>query len=154
VRLKGGKRRKYLMIVDTGVLIEYINEAGTYHEKVKKLIESYTPLYVTPITLSEVLYVSYRVYITAELSNANNYAKEFVEWLSTKLKVTEINHEIVIKAGEIKKKYGIALPDCYVIATADYLKDKALFKREKEIVQVLDEIRKEFGDIISFINEI
>jgi PIN domain. len=96
------------MIVDTGVLIEYINGAGTYHEKVKKLIESYTPLYVTPITLSEVLYVSYRVYITAGLSNANNYAKEFVEWLSAKLKFTEINHEIVIKAGEIKKKYGIA----------------------------------------------
>ncbi|MEM4138981.1 MAG: type II toxin-antitoxin system VapC family toxin, partial [Sulfolobaceae archaeon] len=55
---------------------------------------------------------------------------------------------------EIKKKYGIALPDCYVIATADYLKDKALFKKEKEIVQALDRIKKELGDIINFIDDI
>ncbi|WP_252896968.1 PIN domain-containing protein [Metallosphaera hakonensis] len=48
------------MIVDTGVLIEYINEAGKYHEKVRKLIESSSSLFVTPITLSEALYVSYR----------------------------------------------------------------------------------------------
>ena len=93
-------------------------------------------MFVTPITLSEVLYVSYRVYKAAGLSDANDYAREFVEWLLSKLKVTEVNHEIVVKAGEIKKKYGIALPDCYVIATADYLKDKALFKKEKEILQV------------------
>ena len=142
------------MIVDTGVLIEYINEAGKYHEKVRKLIESSATLFVTPITLSEVLYVSYRVYKAAGLNDANDYAKEFVEWLLSKLKVTEINHEIVIKAGEIKKKYGIALPDCYVLATADYLKDKALFKKEKEIVQALDRIKKELGDIINFIDDI
>ncbi|MEM0256677.1 MAG: PIN domain-containing protein, partial [Saccharolobus sp.] len=66
------------MIVDTGVLIEYINEAGKYHEKVRKLIESSTSLFVTPITLSEVLYVSYRVYREAGLNDANDYAKEFV----------------------------------------------------------------------------
>ena len=144
------------MIVDTGVLIEYINEAGKYHEKVRKLVESESndSLFVTPITLSEVLYVSYRVYKAAGLSDANNYAREFVEWLLSRLKVTEINHEIVMKAGEIKKKYGIALPDCYVIATADYLKDKALFKKEKEILQVLDRIREDLGDIITFIDEI
>ncbi|AWR98614.1 type II toxin-antitoxin system VapC family toxin [Metallosphaera hakonensis] len=72
------------MIVDTGVLIEYINEAGKYHEKVRKLIESSSSLFVTPITLSEALYVSYRVYREAGLNNANDYAKEFVEWLLSK----------------------------------------------------------------------
>ena len=144
------------MILDTGVLIEYINEAGKYHEKVRKLIESGSSdsLFVTPITLSEVLYVSYRVYKAAGLSNANDYAREFVEWLLSRLKVTEVNHEIVVKAGEIKKKYGIALPDCYVIATADHLKDKALFKKEKEILQVLDKIRDDLGDVVTFIDEI
>ena len=144
------------MIVDTGVLIEYINEAGKYHEKVRKLIESGSSdsLLVTPITLSEVLYVSYRVYKAAGLSEANDYAREFVEWLLSRLKVTEVNHEIVVKAGEIKKKYGIALLDCYVIATADYLKDKALFKKEKEILQVLDRIRNDLGDVVAFIDEI
>ncbi|MDT7902106.1 MAG: PIN domain-containing protein [Acidianus sp.] len=120
-----------MTVVDTGVLVEYINESGEYHDKVKKLLEENNTLYVTPITLSEVMYVSYRIYNASGLNDANKYARDFVEWLSYKLKVTEINKDITFDAGEIKKKYGLALSDCYVIATANYLRDKALFKKEK-----------------------
>ena len=150
---KEEKKKKFSAVIDTGVLVEYINEESENHEKVKKLIDSNNnSLYVTPISLSEVLYVSYRIYKAAGLNDANNRAKEFVEWLSFKLNVTDINQDVIMEAGEIKKKYGIALPDCYVIATAKYLKVKALFKREKEIIQ--DELRKDFGCIITFIDEI
>ncbi|QXJ32180.1 hypothetical protein J5U22_01739 [Saccharolobus shibatae] len=141
-------------MIDTGVLVEYINEESQYHEKVKELIDSDNSLYVTPISLSETLYVSYRVYKAAGLNDANNHAKEFIKWLSSKLNVTEINQDIVIEAGEIKKKYAIALPDCYVIATADYLKIKALFKKEKEITQIIDKLRKDLGNLVNFIDEI
>ncbi|BCU68850.1 PIN domain-containing protein [Stygiolobus caldivivus] len=152
---KGEKKKKFSAVIDTGVLIEYINEKSENHEKVKELIDSSdSTLYVTPISLSEVLYVSYRIYKVAGLNDANNRAKDFVKWLSFKLNVTDINQNIIIEAGEIKEKYGIALPDCYVIATANYLKVKALFKKEKEIVQIIDELRKDLGCIITFIDEI
>lgn len=143
-----------MTVVDTGVLVEYINESGEYHDKVKKLLEENNTLYVTPITLSEVMYVSYRIYKVSGLNDANKYARDFVEWLSYKLKVTEINKDITFDAGEIKKKYGIAFPDCYVIATANYLRDKALFKKEKEILQVVNKINKEYNNILIFIDEI
>jgi len=143
-----------LTVVDTGVLVEYINESGEYHDKVKKLLEENNTLYVTPITLSEVMYVSYRIYKASGLNDANKYARDFVGWISYKLKVTEINKDITFDAGEIKKKYGIALPDCYVIATANYLRDKALFKKEKEILQVVNKINKEYNNILIFIDEI
>ncbi|MQL56362.1 PIN domain-containing protein [Acidianus ambivalens] len=143
-----------MTVIDTGILVEYINESGEYHDKVKKLLEENNTLYVTPITLSEVMYVSYRIYKASGLKDANRYTREFVEWLSYKLKVTEINQDIIFEAWEIKKKYGISLPDCYVIATANYLKDKALFRKEKEILQAVNKINKEYGNILIFIDEI
>jgi predicted nucleic acid-binding protein len=77
---KGRKRKEFLTVVDTGVLVEYINESGEYHDKVKKLLEENNTLYVTPITLSEVIYVSYRIYKASGLNDANKYARDFVEW--------------------------------------------------------------------------
>lgn len=93
-----------MTVVDTGVLVEYINESGEYHDKVKKLLEENNTLYVTPITLSEVMYVSYRIYKASGLNDANKYARDFIEWLSYKLKVTEINKDITFDAGEIKRR--------------------------------------------------
>lgn len=152
---RGEKKKKFSAVIDTGVLVEYINEESEHHEKVKELIDSSdNSLFITPVSLSEVLYVSYRIYKAAGLNDANNHAKEFVKWLSFKLNVTDINQDIIIEAGEVKKKYGIALPDCYVIATANNLRVKALFKKEKEIIQIIDKLRKDFGYLVNFIDEI
>ena len=152
--LRGEKKKGFLAVVDTGVLAEYINESSINHEKVKVLLEGDNTLYITPITLSEVVYVSYRIYKASGLDNANLYAIDFVNWLLSEFEVIEINREIIIKAGEIKKRYGIALSDCYVVASADYLKVKALFKKEKEILQAMDKLRNEFNDLIIFIDEV
>ncbi len=141
-------------VVDTGVLVEYINESSPHHPKVRKLLEGNNSLYITPVTMSEVMYVGYRVYKAAGLSNANELARELFLWASLKLKVTDVNKDVALQAGEIKKKYGIALPDCYVIATANHLGVKALFKREKELIAVIDKIEKEFKEPIIFVDEI
>jgi hypothetical protein len=59
------------------------------------------------------------------------------------MKIVELNHEIAFRAGELKKILNIALTDCYVIATAEFFKSKALFlKPEKEMMKNIELIKK------------
>ena len=44
----------------------------------------------------------------------------------------EINGEIAINAGELKKKLHISLADCYVIAAAEALGGKPVFKKPEK----------------------
>ena len=53
--------------------------------------------------------------------------------------------ETVLEAGMAKLKYGIALTDCYVLASARVHGGKAVFrKREEEMLSVIKEIKKEY----------
>ena len=55
--------------------------------------------------------------------------------------MVDANEDLAIRAGELKKKLGIALTDCYVIAVAETVEATPLFRRiEKEMKPILTEL--------------
>ncbi|MCS7098164.1 MAG: PIN domain-containing protein [Candidatus Methanomethyliaceae archaeon] len=123
-------------VVDTSVLVEYILRGAPQRIKVEELFNSalkkQIELYITPTTISELLYVVSKIYEMANVAKANEEALNYVRWLMKRAKITEITADIAIKAGELKKKLKVALSDCYVIATAIDLQTKALFLRQEK----------------------
>jgi len=100
-------------------------------------------LYVSPITLSETLYIASRIYAAASLPNPNREALDYIYWLRSRAELVDIDEEIVLRAGELKKSLRIALPHCYVIATAERVEARPLFKKlEREMKPVREELRK------------
>jgi len=135
------------LVLDTSVIIEYIISRSMYRPRVAKLFRAASAgeieLYVSPITLSETLYIASKVYQAARVQDPNSEALDFVEWVKKRVKVVEINENIIFRAGELKKLLYIALPDCYVIATAKDIEAIPLFKTvEKEMEPVLKELRR------------
>lgn len=134
-------------MVDSGVLVEYLVAGSPYREAVERIIDAVLvralELYVTPVTISETVYIASRIYELAGVGEPNKEALNFVEWLTARVKVAKITPEIATRAGEIKKSFKIALPDCYVLATAIELNAKALFlKPEKEMLEKIEELKK------------
>lgn len=134
-------------VVDTGVLAEYIVRGSPHRGAIERMLEGVLAkvmeLYITPITISELIYVVFRIYELAGVEKPNEEALNLVEWLTARIKMAEITPEMAVEAGEIKKKLGISLSDCYVIAAAIKLKAKALFlKPEKEMLNKIEELRK------------
>lgn len=143
--MKEGSTRR--LVLDTSVIVEYIILRSMYRPKVVKLFDlalsGEVELYVNPVTLSELLYVASRIYSVAEIDNPNDEALAFIEWVKRRSKLADINEDIIIRAGELRKLLRVALPDCYVIATAEALKATPVFKIiEREMKPVLTELRK------------
>ncbi len=133
-------------MIDTSVLIDYINARSPYRAKAARLLEEAATgrlkLYVNTVTLSETLYVASRVYQAAGIADPNGRALDFVEWVKGRARVIDIDEDIALRAGELKKELGIALPDCYVIATAEAVGGTPLFRRlEREMEPVLESLR-------------
>jgi len=144
------------LVLDTSVLVEYILERSLYRPRVARLFEMASrgevELYVSTVSLSEVLYVASRIYSIAGVEDPNMEALAFVEWVKKRVLVVGVNEDIALRAGELKKQLRIALPDCYVIATAEAVDAVALFKTiEKEMSGVRDSM-KELN--VRFIDEI
>lgn len=132
-------------MVDTGVLAEYIVRSSPHRVAVERLLEGSSrgllDLYMTPITLSELFYVASRIYSAAGVEKSNEEALNFIGWLTKRIKVAEVDVETAFEAGELKKKFRISLPDCYVIAVAMKLQAKALFlKPEREMLSEIEEL--------------
>ena len=133
------------IVLDTSIVVEYVILRSRHRSKVIELFEKASRneviLYVTPVTLSEVLYVVSRIYRVAGVPDPNREALDFIEWLSSRVKTIEIGRDVAIRAGELKKKLRIALPDCYVIAVAEKLGATPLFKKvEEEMEPVISEL--------------
>ncbi len=133
------------LVLDTGVLVEYIVKRAPYRRLAAKLLEpgpGAAELYISPVTLSETLYVAYRIYASTGISDPLSEARRYLAWLRARVDLAEADEEIAWKAGELKGELGIALPDCYVIATAWKLGASPLFRKpEKEMEGVLDKLR-------------
>ena len=135
------------LVLDTSVLVEYIVERAPYRGLVERLFEEARSgrlkLYTSPVTLSETLYVASRIYAAASLPNPNREALDYVLWLEARAEVVVVDEEIALRAGELKKALRIALPDCYVIATAEKVGAKPLFKKlEREMEPVRNELKR------------
>ena len=143
--------RKYLeargLVLDTSVLVEYIVKRAPYRRLVERIFEdagSGVPrLYVSPITLSETLYIASRIYAAASLPDPNSAALDYIYWLRSRAELVNIDEEIMLRAGELKKRLRIAMPDCYVIATAERVGARPLFKKlEREMKPARNELKK------------
>ena len=144
------------IVLDTGVLVEYIVERAPYRFKVGKLFEKaaegMVSLYVSPITLSETLYVASRIYVASSLSNPNEEALNYMGWVKSRLNIVGITEDVVVRAGELKKVLRLALPDCYVIAVAEEIDATALFRSvEREMKPVLSKL-EELG--VAFLSQL
>jgi len=135
------------LVLDTSILIEYIVLKAPYRDRVDKLFRrafsGEIELYVNTLTLSETLYVASRIYNIAEVENPNKEALNYIEWIKSRTNIVEIDADLALRAGELKKLLNIALLDCYVIATAETLDATPVFRDiEKEIETILDALRK------------
>ncbi len=115
------------LVLDTSVIIEYIIKNSPYKPLIDKLFEkaenNELKLYLTPITLSELLYVASRIYKAAGIKEANREALNSAYWVASITNIIHPSIEVALEAGELKKKLRLALPDCYVIA-ATYVLNK------------------------------
>jgi predicted nucleic acid-binding protein len=135
------------IVLDTSVLVEYILSKSSYRPKVISLLDRAMrgglKLFVNTITLGETLYVASRIYQAAGLENPNMEALHFVEWIKGRVRIVDIDEGIAMRAGELKKQLRIALPDCYVISTAEVIDARPLFKREEnEMRPVINSLEK------------
>ena len=134
-------------VLDTSVIIEYIVLRSRYRAKVAELFNlastNTVELYITLVTISEVLYIASRIYQMAGVQDPNGEATDFIEWVSKRTNIIMLNRKMALRAGELKKRLRIAMPGCYVIAAAEATKATPLFKAvEKEMKPVLNELRK------------
>jgi predicted nucleic acid-binding protein len=137
--------------LDTGVIAEYIDLAGSLHREAEIIMRNVLggrllAIIAHPI-LVETYYISARIYERLGLSNSEERAEKLIEWLyrSPNLSLAEPSLELAILAGKVKRKFGLALTDAYVLASAKLYGGKALFRsKEKEMVKRLNMITDEY----------
>lgn len=134
MRRRGLHRSSKSIVVDTSVFAEHVNASSPYRSKLNELFEtsrSKVALFIPTVTLSETLYVLSRIYKLAGRPSPNSDALNYINWI--KSRATTVGDEgLAISAGELKKELKLALPDCYVIATAEKLNGIALFAKLEE----------------------
>ncbi len=144
------------MVLDTGVLVEYIVRRAPFRAEARYVLEEAprigVKLYASAVTLSEVLYIASRIYSAAGVDDPNLEAANYVTWLKARLKIVDADCEIAEKAGELKKQLRIALPDCYVIATALAIDGTPLFKTLEEEMRPVERDLRSLG--VVFLNEL
>ena len=134
-------------VLDTSVIVEYLDEDSPYGvERLFDLLAAGAArVYVTPVTLSEVVYVAARIYAEAGVRDPNARAMELVEWLLALpgVALEAIGKEAATVAGTLRKKFRLALPDLYVIAVGRLRGATPLFlKLEEEMKPYEEELRK------------
>ena len=136
-------------VVDVSILAEYIVAKSPYRERVTKLLHrcerGEIELYLPSINLSELIYVTARIYAWAGSDNPNEETMNYVSYLrGIGVRVLSPDERAVIKAGELKKELRLSLADCYILATAERLGAVPLFKRvEDEMKQIESKLRKQ-----------
>jgi len=141
-----------LTVLDTGVIAESVNVNGEFYLQAKTVLDavksgSMTAL-VSPVTISELCYVLWRIYDGIGVRNAERVAKDFCEYIyyHPNIRIVEMSLELLLEAGVIKHRYGLALSDCLALAASKLNGCKAVFRhKEDEMVSV--DLGKEF-DIV------
>ena len=134
------------LVLDTSVFIEYIVRRALYRGIVERLFNKADvgriKLYTTPVTLSETLYIASRIYEAASEEDPNRLAADYIKWIRERVSVIEVCNEVIFGAGGLKKTLHLALPDCYVIASASAVDGTPLFRSiEREMKPVLNKLR-------------
>ena len=136
-------------ILDTSVVAEYLDVDSPYGEMIEELYERLgrgeVEGYLTAATLSEILYVSSRIYREAGSDSPNEDAMRLIQWLMNHphIRVVDLTPEICLRAGELRKEMHISLIDCLVIAAGEAMEVKSLFlKPEREFEKYMERLRE------------
>lgn len=139
------------VVIDTSVIIEYIDLKGELHEQAETifstLLTSRLEAIVPHPILAETYYVATRLYDRFRVEDPEDFASRLVTWLYRLPTVTipKGDPDLAIEAGRAKLNYDLALTDCYVLAASKIQRCKALFKkREKEISRSVDLLKREY----------
>jgi len=138
--------REDKLVLDTSVFIEYIVKRTSCRSIVERLFNKADvdriKLYTAPVTLSETLYIASRIYEAASEKDPNRLAADYIKWIRERVSVIEVSNEIIFSAGELKKTLHLALPDCYVIASASVVDGIPLFRSiERRMKPALNKLR-------------
>jgi predicted nucleic acid-binding protein len=113
------------LVLDSGIILSFLE--GKFREYYDEILRGEIEPYINVVNLTEVYYVLCR-------KLGEDKAKRIVKTIARAgFKIIGVKPIIMRYAAECKCKYGISLADCFSIATAKYLKSKALFRREKEL---------------------
>jgi len=137
------------LVLDASVVVEYLDEESPCADRIERLYSAISSRRVEAIipvtTISEVLYVSARVYREAGVEDPNREAINFVTWLMRQpaVRLASPTLQVSMLAGELRKEMGISILDCYVIATASVMHATPLFLRmEREMEPYADLLAK------------
>ena len=137
--------------LDTGPIIEYVDLAGVFHPQAEAIIRRILAGKIIAIiphpVLAESYYVSSRIYEKLGLDKSEDRAGKLVDWLchSPNFTIAEPSDLLAKKAGQVKKDFGLALTDAYVIATSRVQGGKAVFRtRETEMKKNMGRLSNEY----------
>jgi len=139
------------VVLDTGVIAESVNLNGEFNKQAMIIFDainsgSLTAL-INPITISELRYVLWRIYEKLAIKNPDKVSKDFCEYIyyHPSIRILEMSLELLLEAGSIKHRYGLALSDCFALAVSKLNRCKVVFRhKEDEIELVLKDLGKEF----------
>lgn len=139
------------VVLDTGVIAESVNLTGEFNKQATIILDainsgSLTAL-VSPVTITELRYVLWRIYDKLGVKNADKISRDFCEYIyyHPNIRILEMSLELILEAGAIKHRYSLALSDCFVLAASKLNRCKAVFRdKEEEVEQVLKDLSKEF----------
>lgn len=125
--------------IDTGVLVEFIDESGDFHSEAAVVMESIASGnlmgFVAHPVFAELYYVSSRLYEMRrrrgkEITASEEEAEQLIKWLFSLpgIVMPENSLELALEAGRIKRRFAFALTDSYVLAAAKLNQCKAVFK--------------------------
>lgn len=123
------------IVLDTGVMVEILEDKQK--TLFNHIISGLMRAYITSLSLTELQYVMCRKLGSSE---AGNVMEEFIS--SNLVMPLEIEGTGRI-AADLKCKFPIAIADCYSLALGKQLGLPVYMRKEKEIVRVLSELKKE-----------
>jgi predicted nucleic acid-binding protein len=137
--------------LDTGPIVEYVDLAGVFHSQAEAVIRSILAGKLIAIVphpvLAETYYVSLRIYERLGLDKAQARAEKLVDWLcqSPNFTIAESSAILAKTAGQVKRDFGLALTDAYVIAASEIEGGKAVFRtRETEMKKDINLLSRKY----------
>jgi len=138
-------------VLDTGVIIEYIDNKGPFHEPALVLfdtiMEGKVEVHIPNPVLAEAFYVSYNLYRSLRMPKPAVRARLLVEWLYRLASHSNLDNgvNLALETSRTMQKYKLALTDCYVLALSKIAGARPIFRRrEQEMLKHLKDLEREY----------
>lgn len=117
-------------LLDTSIIIEALRTKNLEAEEFLK--EKYQgKIYISQITIGE---------LSSGRSAQDKETADFLKMLIANFKITEVDTETSIMAGELRSQYNISMPDAYIAASA-IMNDLILVTHNKKDFNKLSKLK-------------